>query len=1255
MVRSDMLTALVVLVLAGSSSVAGASLLPADFSVRVDERFTGSVLTPNASVGGWDSARLQASETPSTLRQRIDWTPQSVVVPEDLPPLSAAATEPTGPALPTLYDGIGPGSALLVGPIVGSISYLCTAAFVVQDESSGDYYLSTAGHCLVRDETDPTPRSGYVDSSRTNNEVRICVRQCLDNALQLGTYVRLYRDMPGAPSGYDPVLFAYSGGIGGDFGLIRIPPSLNDQIRPFMPQFGGPAGTAVWTTAGDLIAHYGHGTYCCPQVGGVASRTPADQGRISVSQGANFQSFTFAGWTSGGDSGSGMSIAEPDADRGFQGTTALGVLTHGLIVGGIGYGTMFHRGLDLAEWYRADHADALPTTSAGLALVNGDDAICLADCGTGPPPVPRVHITSPAHGAMVPPGELLVSGTVNRAPPPAGGAQPQSAEEQLPSSPQATGLLVHPAAGQDLYMQTRVIPVGNADRVTTGAMLVPERPTSQMPSLSVHALTTGTTEAVGEASWTYHGPVSLADAEIAVTWHGRLATSAETETWEAHVFVGAGSIGNFNAPHAFATGTFPPTTAAKTLTINNVAASGDNLVLMLRSPSATVPATVLFGSNAFPSGIRVTEHGAANEPPTAAFHCGGFDLTLYCNATASTDDVGLTSYDWTFGDGDTGSGPSVMHTYAAAGSKRVQLTVTDTDGATNTISHDYEVTERPAPEVIQLRIDGELYAIVEVSSSTPGDHAWNATLDLKGLAAGNHWLNAYWRDTDGNHVANDTVAFSIEQHTMPAIEIISPNHGETVQPGEVAVSGTIDRAVPVDVNGQSSPAGLAVGPQAAGPGNPMDGRDMSNEAPYAAFECSLRGLTVFCDASASWDDEGIVSYDWMFGDGGAGNGVWVNHTYAEPGAKTIRLFVTDADGANGQAWANYNVSTPPPSTERIDFAVDGTFVQSLAVSSTPDGNHAWSTSLDLAGLGAGNHTITASWFDSNGAWLATDLVEIRVPTSNRAPELLVPGNQTVGEGQWLSFNVSAVDPDGDRVSLGAFELPEGAGFDAVTGRFWWQPGYEQKGVYWPVFAAKDGKGGYTQARVQIQVLDTNRDPVIIRPTNQTTIHEGQELLFNISAVDPDGDRIYLRAFDLPEGATFDADRGTFWWHAGYEQAGFYWPAFAAKDGRGGYSETRVEIHVLDTNRAPSLDNIPNATVQVRRSLEFMVHATDPDGQPILYGASNFPEGASFDSSTGEFSWTPSKRQAGEYSIVFSASDGRLVDRQEVHITVTKRA
>lgn len=77
---------------------------------------------------------------------------------------------------------------------------------------------------------------------------------------------------------------------------------------------------------------------------------------------------------------------------------------------------------------------------------------------------------------------------------------------------------------------------------------------------------------------------------------------------------------------------------------------------------------------------------AANSPPVANFSFSPSSPTVgdvvSFDASASSDPDGtITSYAWNFGDGNTGSGQFVTHTFAATGTRNVTLTVTDNQGA----------------------------------------------------------------------------------------------------------------------------------------------------------------------------------------------------------------------------------------------------------------------------------------------------------------------------------------------------------------------------------------------------------------------------------------------------------------------------------------------------------------------------------------------------------------------------------------------
>ncbi len=92
-------------------------------------------------------------------------------------------------------------------------------------------------------------------------------------------------------------------------------------------------------------------------------------------------------------------------------------------------------------------------------------------------------------------------------------------------------------------------------------------------------------------------------------------------------------------------------------------------------------------------GITVT----ANAAPTASFTAtpisGRAPLLVSFDGSASRDPDGtIAGYQWAFGDGGTGSGATVQHTYNAAGTFTATLTVTDNQGATGTVSRTITVT-----------------------------------------------------------------------------------------------------------------------------------------------------------------------------------------------------------------------------------------------------------------------------------------------------------------------------------------------------------------------------------------------------------------------------------------------------------------------------------------------------------------------------------------------------------------------------------
>lgn len=85
--------------------------------------------------------------------------------------------------------------------------------------------------------------------------------------------------------------------------------------------------------------------------------------------------------------------------------------------------------------------------------------------------------------------------------------------------------------------------------------------------------------------------------------------------------------------------------------------------------------TAPYRSTQFPGG------GAVDQPPIADFALtvgDGYRVTF--DGTASTDDAGIASYSWEFGDGGSATGAIVEHEYTEPGVYMATLTVTDTAG-----------------------------------------------------------------------------------------------------------------------------------------------------------------------------------------------------------------------------------------------------------------------------------------------------------------------------------------------------------------------------------------------------------------------------------------------------------------------------------------------------------------------------------------------------------------------------------------------
>jgi PKD repeat protein len=111
----------------------------------------------------------------------------------------------------------------------------------------------------------------------------------------------------------------------------------------------------------------------------------------------------------------------------------------------------------------------------------------------------------------------------------------------------------------------------------------------------------------------------------------------------------------------------------------------------------TVVLTVTDDRGASGTATAAVTTGVTNTLPSPSFTVAPSGLSVFVDGTASTDPDGtITTYAWNFGDSGTATGTTANHTYTAAGTYTVRLTVTDNLGGvantTRTVSVSSVVT-----------------------------------------------------------------------------------------------------------------------------------------------------------------------------------------------------------------------------------------------------------------------------------------------------------------------------------------------------------------------------------------------------------------------------------------------------------------------------------------------------------------------------------------------------------------------------------
>jgi hypothetical protein len=185
----------------------------------------------------------------------------------------------------------------------------------------------------------------------------------------------------------------------------------------------------------------------------------------------------------------------------------------------------------------------------------------------------------------------------------------------------------------------------------------------------------------------------------------------------------------------------------------------------------------------------------------------------------------------------------------------------------------------------------------------------------------------------------------------------------------------------------------------------------------------------------------------------------------------------------------------------------------------------------------------------------------------------------------------------------------------------------------------------------LRVYDVNQPPEMqfTEGLGPFDITEGDSLVFDVAAADPDGPDPILDTADIPINATWQLNLtywGTFKFYPDYSQAGQYFPQFIAIDNEGLADTQVIEINVAGVgNQPPSFTTTLPDTIDVYVDIQHLTDlvAVDPDLDSIVLDAvHSIPVGANFvdnGNGTGTFAYTPEVTEIGSvFQVIFSATD-----------------
>jgi hypothetical protein len=270
-----------------------------------------------------------------------------------------------------------------------------------------------------------------------------------------------------------------------------------------------------------------------------------------------------------------------------------------------------------------------------------------------------------------------------------------------------------------------------------------------------------------------------------------------------------------------------------------------------------------------------------------------------------------------------------------------------------------------------------------------------------------------------------------------------------------------------------------------------------------------------------------------------------------------------------------------------------------------------------------------------------DTVSLAAFSINVVAPLTISGTPSteVAVGASYTFQPTTNAAAGTSLTFTISNKPDWATFNSATGQLSGVPSLA--GTYANIIiSVSDGTQSSALDAFAISVAAPNpsNHPPVISGQPSTSARAGIAYSFTPAATDADGDKLTFSVANRPSWLTFNSSTGTLTGTPGAANVGTYSNiVVSVSDGMASASLSAFSIQVT---AALKISGSPPSTVAVGSAYSFQPTTNAKSGTQLAFSVQNLPSWASFSSTTGAISGTPTASQAGAYSnIVVSVSDG----------------